>query len=476
VFVALPVIVVLIGSYLWLRSRPHVAPERGGPAVALYQRALEYERVGDDEQALATLDQAIALDPSYQPACLRAAYVAYELEEDQKAAAYLARCKTVEAQDEALRLKAQALSMLLAGNSTGAMQLYQLLIDRYPLDAEAQFRFAELATDLDRVEEADRAVKACLAIESENPYCRFQSMYVKLKENRFDDVLSDYRSLPAGVRDYPWFDEPVAVAFMGKGQLDDATRTFDLLSKRQQQLHGTSHFTAGKEGIADVLLYRGRVNDATRRIQQLMETVDNASSRGDYLAYLAQIYALLGDSRQAAKFAKEAATLPAGSGSLIKAALVLATLGDSEGMERILKVRAGSAHADLSMSNEHLIRGSLAVAKGNTAAGIEEIRLAYDFNPRDEEAAYQLGMAYFRAGDYRAALQMFRAVSDLKGIVLVDNVPLLLPVTTYRIAECYDRLGDPNAAEPFYAEVAKLWAAADDDLRHRVSAPHSKLK
>jgi tetratricopeptide (TPR) repeat protein len=117
-----------------------------------------------------------------------------------------------------------------------------------------------------------------------------------------------------------------------------------------------------------------------------------------------------------------------------------------------------------------------AASTGDTATGIEEIKLAYDFNPRDEEAAYQLGMAYFHAGDYRAALQMFQAVKNLKGTVLVDNVPLLWPLSLYRIGQCYGRLGDPSEAKPYYAEVAKIWAHADSDVRQKYPAIDGALK
>jgi DNA-binding winged helix-turn-helix (wHTH) protein/tetratricopeptide (TPR) repeat protein len=470
VWLGVTFIIVGLVAYSTISLRNPALPQRNDPASGLYHRALDYERVGDDEQALATLDQAITLDPNYDEACVRAAYLAYELEEVPKATGYLKKCKAAQGQNEALRLKAQALQQLLADNGTRAMELYQLLIDRYPRDADALFRFAEAATERDRVEEADKATGMCLAIEPDNPYCRFQLMYVRLKQNRFNDVLADYQSLPASMRDYPWFDEPVGVALMGNGQLDQATKAFERLSGRQQRLHGTSHFTTGKEWVADVLLYQGRVADATRRIQQLMETSDNASARGSYLAYLARIYALLGDAQSARQFATETLTAPGEPDSLTVAAIVLANIGDSAGLERILKFRSETTAADLSPANEHLIHGLLAVAKGHTVKGIEEIRLTRDLNPHDEEATYWLGMAYIRAGDYQSALAMFQSVRDLKGTVLLDDVPLLVPLATYRIAQCQEHLGDANAAKNSYAEIAKVWVGADDSVPPKSAA------
>lgn len=440
-------------------------------AASFYERALEYERDGDDEQALAAVDQALALEPQYNAACIRAAFLAYELEQDQKASGYLKRCRASEASDESLRLKAQGLAETLADNPHRALEIYQLLIDRYPRDTDGLYRFAELATDLDRVEEAEKALQRCLTEQADNRYCRFQLMYVNIKQNKFNDVLAQFNSLPASVRDYPWFDEPVGIAFFGNSQLDDAGRFFDRLTELQQRLHGTSHFTVAKEWRADLLLYQGQIKDATRRIEQIMGTSDNAQSLADSLAYLAQIHAIAGDESQAVTFANRASTVPAATPvALVNAALVLANVGDSGGVERVLKLRFQATHNPLSANNEHLIRGVLAVAKGDTIRGIEEIRLARDFNPRDEESVYQLGAPYFRAGDYESALKMFKAVNDLRGTVLLDNVPLLLPISKYRTAQCYQHLGNSDSAKSTYAELASFWSGADEDLRRRFLA------
>ncbi len=210
------------------------------------------------------------------------------------------------------------------------------------------------------------------------------------------------------------------------------------------------------------------MKEATDRIEQLMETPDAKSGRGEYAVYLAQIYSIIGDPGKVEEYAKEA--VREDPGTLTRAALAFASVGNTRGAEQALK-----RDSEVSDNNVHLIRGVLAASTGDTVTGIEEIKLAYDFNPRDEEAAYQLGMAYLRAGDCRAALQMFQAVKNLKGTVLVDNVPLLWPLSLYRIAECYERLGDIAAAKPYYLEVAKIWNNADSDLRHKYPAVNAQF-
>jgi DNA-binding winged helix-turn-helix (wHTH) protein/predicted Zn-dependent protease len=478
-WLAFALIILAIGGGLYFAFHRGLreAPSPTG-AAALYEQALKYERIGDDEQALAALDQALAMTPQYEAACVRAAFIAYEIDQDQRANDYLVRCKAIDANDEVLRLKAQGLTEVLADNSDRALESYQLLIDRYPQDTDGLYRFAELATDMDRLEEAEKAAQRCLIDEADNPFCRFQLMYVNIKQNKFDDVLSQYHNLPASERDFPWFDEPVGIALFGKGQLDDATRIFGRLAESQKGLHGTVHFKVAKEWLVDLLLYQGRIKDAVRSIDQIMGTSDQRPVRAPHddslagwLAYLAQIYVLTGDDKQAVAFANQTASAtPADPSALVQAALVLASLGDSRGVERLLKLRSDATRNSLSLANDHLIRGVLAVAKGDASSGIEEIRWARDLDPRDGEAVYQLAMAYFRAGNYESAAKMFQTVEDLRGIVLLDNSPLLLTLSKYRIVQCYEHLGNPDSARSSYAELAALWSGADEELRRRFLA------
>jgi DNA-binding winged helix-turn-helix (wHTH) protein/uncharacterized protein HemY len=430
---------------------------------ALYQRALTYERAGDDEQARAVLDQALASAPRNYAACVRAAYLSYELEESNKAGEYLQKCGTLSRiSDEALRLKADALSELLRDNRTESLRLLELLRDRYPKDTDGLYRFAEVATDMDRVEEARSALGACLGIEPDNPYCQFQMMYVQLKENRFDDIVADFSRLPAKLREYPWLQEPLGVAFMAKGDFEAAKQAFDRLAASQVKLHGTAHFTVGKEWGADVLLYQGRIADATRRIESLMETADNSPVRGNYLAYLAQVNAYVGDARATKRFALAASEPNTDAASLTLAAVAVASIGDQNAVDRLLKLRSAKSNgAPLTPSNDHLIRGLLSLAKRDLTAATEELRLAHELAPKDPVATFWLGDLYLRSSDYKRASATFEALLEMRGTVLLDDAPLVLPLTERKLANCYDKLGDAARAAELREQVARTWSAAD---------------
>ena len=470
-FAVAAVLVISAGAYLIFHLWARRVRSRSSTTEALYARALEYERLGDDEQALTALEQALALRPDDKPVCLRAAFLAYGLDQLGRANEYLLRCKAVDAADEAIRLKAQGLSEVLADNPTHGLQIYRLLIDRYPDDTDALYRFSELAADLNRLGEAETALHRCLSQEPENRFCSFEWMYLKIKQNQFDDVLRQYDSLPPNVRDYPWFDEPVGIAFFGNGQLEDARQSFIRLRESQQRLHGTTHFTLAEEWLAGLLIYQGRITDAARRIEQIIRTSDNAQIRGNGLSFLAQTYVAVGDDRTAEKLAMKIPKAQPTPAALRRGALVMAALGDSSGTEHFLSLRSKTANRPLSNGDDHLIRGVLAASKGDNVDGIEEIKLAKDLHPRDEEATYQLGVAYFHAGKYQSALKMFQAVLALKGTVLLDNVPLLIPLATYYIAQCNSHLGNTDAAMSAYSELGRIWSRADDDLKQKYVPP-----
>jgi exonuclease len=46
-----------------------------------------------------------------------------------------------------------------------------------------------------------------------------------------------------------------------------------------------------------------------------------------------------------------------------------------------------------------------------------------------------------------------------------EDVPLLIPLTARRIAQCYEKLGNAKAAEPYNNAVRRIWEHADDSVR-----------
>ncbi|MGH3428351.1 MAG: hypothetical protein ACRDQZ_12420, partial [Mycobacteriales bacterium] len=104
--------------------------------------------------------------------------------------------------------------------------------------------------------------------------------------------------------------------------------------------------------------------------------------------------------------------------------------------------------------------GLLNLAKNDFTAASEELRLAHELAPKDPAATFWLGELYERSTDKRASAT-FEALLDMRGTVLLDDAPLLLPLTQRKLANCYERLGDVARAAELRAQVARTWSVAD---------------
>ena len=72
-------------------------------------------------------------------------------------------------------------------------------------------------------------------------------------------------------------------------------------------------------------------------------------------------------------------------------------------------------------------------------------------DPAQAKEHYQRGKSYFQLGDYRHALEEFRAA----------HVEKADPAFLFNIAECHRRLGEPSAALVFYKKVEALTPPSD---------------
>ena len=230
IFTGLGLAALIVGgaALAWHRTHPPIVSEER----RLYALALHYEQQGDDEEALRALDKSIAANPQFPEAYLEAAYICNDLDQDDKTAKYLTRAKDLAGkQGEAFQLKVRALSLELDGQQDEAMKEYQILVDRFPSDVDGKSHLADLALELERLEDADRALKECLATEPRNPYCNLDSMVLMLLRNDFDGVLDRYRDLTSHGAQYPWFHGVVGTALLGKQDVKGATQEFEILGR-----------------------------------------------------------------------------------------------------------------------------------------------------------------------------------------------------------------------------------------------------
>jgi tetratricopeptide (TPR) repeat protein len=463
VLVGLFLLCCLLGGLGWLvtvtRRTSNKAVTQKSSAERLFEQAAEYERTGDDEQALLALDQAIAADPEMAEAYYRAALISYDFDKREQATKYLdGAIALIPRRDAHFKLKVEALKFEIEDNAQRALAAYELLADAYPNDADGLYGLAANALQAGNKSTASQALGRCLAQEPKNPYCNYQQMMLLLGQNKFDEVLGLYQTvIKDGVR-YVWLEEPVGLAYMGLNDASAARVHFEALQLTSARYRGTLHANATQDWIIEVLLFEGKFAEAKRRSSQ-MEEVAPQETRTQYIHYLAKISLFEGDIDAARRYGREAVRQAKDPAILTSLAFILASAADSKGVHSALARRAGLGLTFDKPATQHYIRGMDALSKGQTALALAEFDLSRQMDPYDYETAYFIALAYMRLHRHDKAIPLLEEITKEKGTVLRDESSALWPLAIYNLAVCYDNVRKPSLADSTYAEFLSLWGA-----------------
>ncbi|MEI9969817.1 MAG: winged helix-turn-helix domain-containing protein [Terracidiphilus sp.] len=264
---ALVLLAVGAGLWSWRSSRKPTYE-------VLLRNAIQLEAKGDDKLALASLDEVLRVNPSSNEALLRAAWLSYEADNDDDATRYLSRMGRSDpsandtAKAKEIRLMAEGLTMLLAGNADTALSQFDVALGFDPNDTDALFHIAEVATDNGNLDKADEALEKCMKVDSRNPFCGFQRIETLTYEGHYDLAVAEYnRLIQAGVK-YPWLDEPAGYAELAKGNIASALRHFNALAASGHTLASTVHFRASQDGIAAIDALSRKTNRCSDAAQE----------------------------------------------------------------------------------------------------------------------------------------------------------------------------------------------------------------
>ncbi len=400
-------------------------------------------------------------------AYLEAALISNENGDDDKANHYLVAAEKAPSQNnEKLQLEVSALRDRLDGEQDRALEKYQALADRYPDDASVQYYLADLALELDRPEDAKKAVENCLRQEPLNAFCNFESMMVQVYENQFQQVLRSHESLSAKNVNYAWFDEPVDLALFGLDKLNEALLRFERLGSVNRSVHGLVHFVAAKEWRFDIESYQGRLGAANEHIEQLVLS-ERPYARADHLLSLAEQKALVGEIAGARSAVHRALMEFRDPGNLIDAATTLAIIGDRTEVEKILSQMTANgltAGETEDGATKLFIHGSLLLAEGRTAEAIKDLTGSYELD-QDCLTEFQLARAYMRVSGWNLAVARLTNMVHSKGIIISQRPSILWPLAHYYLAVSYDNMGQKLQASSYYSKFLDIWSTADVDLK-----------
>jgi predicted Zn-dependent protease len=333
------------------------------------QRAINYNyaqvltKLGRGNESKQFLERAVLLDPTFGPAVLQLIDIYQRENEWQKAAEVLEPLVSEDPMNLDLQ-RQQAYFWLRSGNAEKARSSFKALSEADPKDTRAQFYLAESLSDLDQYAEADK-------------------IYRKLLEQTPDDtdVLSSFGLSQVGQRQY----DEAAKTFRHLLELKDVPDNLQALAKTQLALIALQKNDAD-QALAmakDVLVFRDKPNaqavnialDALRRqkkwaegVALLQPLVDKFASDPFVNARYVEMLARSGEPQKA----KEAAST---------------------------QIKFGTRNA--------ISSAEAFIAAGDYKQAIVLMTEALRSKPDEIDLRFELGSAYERAGDDKAAEKIF---------------------------------------------------------------------
>ncbi len=475
VLVAVLVLAASVVGYILIKraKTPEPAPlllhTNSGEARELYLLARDYQLRGDDEQSIAALEQAIAIDGSFAEAHLELAFLFYDMRELESADEHLQKVEAMSGTlPENAQLKAQGLRALVTGDSMQAVQLFRLLADRYPNDTDGLYYLAEAETDAGRLDQAKLALESCLRVDESNPYCNYQLMMLQVRNNEFDAVLQSYASLEEkGVR-YVWLEEPVGLALWGKDSIDLAAQKFSALvaaKPGEVKAHGTIHFRTAKAWLADLKVYKGDIQGAVDQLERLLSEEVSDDTRLDGLVYVAQLQETVGDNSKALSRIRKLVSRQSNLNVPTHTARALASLGETGELARLLDKPQADQKTRLSgdPAHRHFLRGVVAFREGRLRDAEAELSLSFQLD-NDLNTLVLLIRTHMAQEQWESGARLAEELIQYKGRILADYPPSLWALAHYNLAECHYQLGNVDRALDYYTLFLGVWSEADSDL------------
>lgn len=313
-------------------------------------------------------------------------------------------------------------------------------------------------------DDSEQALSRCLALSPRDPLCTYDRLMLWEKTNRFEDSISGYKeAVNAGIK-YPWIEEAAGYAELGIGNLAGARQHFDQLAAlKYQDPHGYA-FQTSRDGLAAIALYTGKVGAARERLKSALQTSHSNYERAAYQLILAQLDALVGRASDAKNEAAAAVKNSSSADIAMGAAEAFAIAGDFASAKELLGKREGEAPAlgrRYAAANE-FVRALEAVR----ARGWEEATdLLSNGSDSGTLALYYLETAEIERRDWTAASEISRQILSRRGEILHDGLPIILPLSEYRLGICERHLSQVASGNARIAKIEELWRDADADAR-----------
>jgi tetratricopeptide (TPR) repeat protein len=435
---------------------------------------------GDTSTQITLLQRAVSLDPDFALAHADLGLALYlsgnrALGEEHfvRALSLLDRLSTRE------QLWIRAMADDSRGNRELAVEHYKTYLAQFPDDRAAWFRlgWTYMAT-LSQPELASEAFRRALAIDPTDAASQVNLATSYRGLNRYREAVDAYQKAFQLRPDFLtgiYINHEYGFTLVQLGELDAAAGVFTKMT----QLTDRSLAARGHRSLGLLEMYRGRYAAA---ISQLREATLIQRATGGWLSefrdrlFLATAYDVSGQRAPAAgeiaaadRIASEKSLAP---GWLHLLGKIYARGGRLRDADRVLqKITAAvgdlTAASGISRSTRgdevslRLLRGEVALARGQAADAVNDFSLAHGLTPQSATRE-ALATAYLALGEREKAAAMFTELIAEKDIGSEGQHDWLM--AHLRLGKLYEDLGRRDDARKMYEALLTVWSAGDADL------------
>jgi tetratricopeptide (TPR) repeat protein len=393
-------------------------------AVSLYTRAQTLAANRDDAAAVDLYRQAIVIDPGFGRAYSGWALSEFNLGRGEKSEQLWGETLAL-LDDMGKRERYRTLGLyytLVSRNYAKAIENYELLVKHYPADAVGH---SNLAVNYFYNRQFDKALQEggnILALYPNNPIIHSNYALYAMYAGNFPLARDEGQKLLQQAPDHYMAHLPIAMANLAEGNITAASAGYRAMAQA-----GARGASLAQTGLADIALLQQQHAVAIELLTAAL-AVDqergNSRAGADKLIALAQAYQALGSDQQVQQALSQALELSGAMSHRIQAARLYTQLGQLDEAEAIAVVLAQSLQIE-SRAGADLIRGNIRLAAGDHGGAIEA--LAASLQKTDAWLTrFDLGRAYFAAGDYAQALLEFEQCQQRLGeatSIFLDDSP-----------------------------------------------------
>lgn len=415
-----------------------------------------------DDKAIAAFQRAVALDPHFAMAYARIGYV-YGVTSTfpDRGRPYLERALALRARmSEKDRYYVEAWRAIVDARYAAAIDIFRLLLTRYPTEVEAQCHLGLLLESEGRLDQAVAALEHARLVEPAAAQVHNILGNLYRAQHRFGDALAMHQRAVALAPDEANVHDSLGLSWQAAGNYENALREYDAA------LRLDAAFEIARIHRGNTLYSMGRYREALVEFQEVVKRGTSGFERGRGYASQAWILRSRGDLAAAEQEARRAVAADAGANPTLL--VVVADRGDLTAAHQLRNTYDATLHqgrgARASLRFVYFYNGYEALKSGRTNESVDLLRRALQYEaPIFSIDSFDdcLAAAFFSIGHYDDAAREYERV------IAADPQHAL---ARFQLANTYDRLGRRVDAAREYRRFLEVWNRADDDLPQIVAA------